>query len=128
MPHQVTPPQRDAARRPHGRQSLGMSCRILAIRHHAALRSVVASELRRETARLRPLRSTPRLPLMRALHDPAFRCAQDDRITGPVPLQRCSHGQEWKIQAFHNRARFALHIDAKAEGTVRRGFHDTGGI
>ncbi len=99
VPHQVTPAQDHAARRPPGRQGLGMPGVILAIRHHAALRSVVAPELRRQIAGLRPRRRSPRLPLMRALQHAALRRAENQRIACAVALQRRSQGQQRIVHA-----------------------------
>jgi hypothetical protein len=100
---------------------------ILAIRHHAAFRCVVAPELRRQIAGLRRGRRSPRLPLMRAFQHSALGRAENQRIANAVTLQRCSEGQQRIIHALQHCARFTLHLDPKTEEPSRPGFHDTDG-
>ncbi len=124
VPHRVSPAEDQAVGCPYGEQGFGMPRVILAIRHHAAFRGVVAPELRRQTAGLRAGGRSPRLPEVRAFQHAAFRRAENQRIACAVALKRGCQRQQRIIHAFHERARFALHLDAKPEPPLRPGFHD----
>ena len=64
---------------------------------------------------------------LRALQPAALRWAENQRIACAVAPDRSSQRQQRIIHAFHERARFALHLDAKPEPPLRPGFRDADG-